>query len=104
MPRSKEVWKSRGEAMVGWDLAEKRIILGSLGTLGGYSLGTTTYDPSTKTWVTKREGTGIRGEKTSSTNVLTLKDKDMYVLQAFDRVGGLLQGDGPKVSRCHRRT
>jgi hypothetical protein len=87
-----------GRGLIGWDRAEKRIIGGGLGTLGGYSLGTTAYDPSTKTWTTKREGTGIKGEKTSSTVVLTVKDKDTYVLQAFDRVGGLFQGDGPKVT------
>ena len=82
--------------LIGWDAENNRIINGGMDSFGGHELSTVIYDPATKTWTSKSKGSDIKGEETSSTFVATLVDKDSLQVQAFDRKGGLAQGDSPK--------
>jgi hypothetical protein len=88
--------KISGKGLTGWDAAGQRIVGGGMDSIGGYGLSTTTYDPATKTWTSKGEGTDGEGKANTSTIVMTLTDPDTLVWQATERTGGLVQGESPK--------
>jgi hypothetical protein len=85
-----------GKMLTGWDSAEGRIVGGGMNSMGGYSMGTTTHDHEAKSWATQSEGADAKGEKTSATVVMTLKDPNTLIWQSKNRQGGSLTGDSPE--------
>lgn len=90
-----------GRGLITWDPAVSKIVGGNVGSLGGYSLETTTYDPATKTWTTKMQGPDGQGRQISATIVVKLVDADSYTFQITEQAGG--DGSGPSAVYTHKR-
>ncbi len=88
--------KLLGKTLIGWDLAEGRIILGGMNSFGAHEVSTVTYDDATKTWTTHSKSVDEKGRHTSATIVGRLIDADTYEWQMKDRKGGDVPGDSPK--------
>jgi hypothetical protein len=88
--------KFSGKALIGWNAADKKIAYRSMGSLGGMGMGTVVFDRQAKTSTLTSKGVDGKGEKMSRTTEITMKDKDTFVIQDFDRKGGFAEGDSPK--------
>ena len=92
----KDAPKVEGTSLYGWDAADKRIVEGSMDSLGGISVGTVFFSDDGKTLTIKAKTTEGDGTKTSGTIIMTLQNDDTFVWQTTDRQGRDLPPDSPK--------
>jgi hypothetical protein len=90
--------KVSNRSMIGWDTAAGQIVEGGMNSVGGSNHAIIVYDPDKKTFTATNKGVDGKGEPVSGRSVVTVKDKDTIVMQAFDRKGGWFQGDGPAMT------
>jgi len=84
------------KALTGWDVIEKRMICGGMGSDGGYFFAAVTFDEKEKTWVYKTGGVGGDGKKSSENFWMTLSDANTLVIQSKNRAGLGLPPESPK--------
>ena len=92
----KDGMKGTAKNLILWDPSEKRILEGGVNSLGGHVMSSVTYDAANKSWTMESKGVDGKGEPTSATVVITMQDENTYIYQAFNRQGGLAEGDSPK--------
>lgn len=87
--------KFSGKALFGWNAADKKIVVGSMNSIGVMNIGTAVVDVDARTLTVAMQGVNAKGEQTSVKAVTTLVDMDTITWKALERHGGVVEGPGP---------
>ena len=87
--------KFSGKALFGWNATDKKIVVGSMNSIGVMNIGTAVVDVDARTLSVAMQGVNAKGEQTSVKAVTTLVDWDTITWKAIERQGGVVDGPGP---------
>jgi hypothetical protein len=87
--------KLAGKSLIGWNVADEKVIIGGMDSVGGIGMGTVVIDREAKTMTASSEGVDGEGDKTTGKNVVTKTAKDALTFQIVERTGGLVEGPSP---------
>jgi hypothetical protein len=81
--------------LIGWNNADKKIVIGGMNSMGIVHLGTVQLDPQAKTLTVVTEGVNAEGNKASSESVLTKVDRDTLTFERKAITGNVVEGPSP---------